>query len=333
MDRIDAFRAFARVIETGNFTAVARELGVSQPTISKRIAAAEAYFGVLLFSRTTRKLHPTTDAVRLYEHVRRVLDALEIAETELGRPQEEPAGELRIAAPSSFTRVVLMPKLERFRARYPQVRLDLHLSEQVVDLIAEGMELGIRIGELPSSSLVARRFAAADRRIVAAERYLAGRTAPRMPEDLVDHDCITYTGFKPPERWVFDSEYGRRAIDVAGPLAIDNSDAIAEAVKAGLGVALLPSWLLEDEVADGRVRVLLPDFTPTTLPIHVIYSDRRWLSLRARSFITFLVDEFTGGRAREPSPSPASASADRDARRVSPAPSPPRPTGPRSGRP
>ncbi|MEQ8695780.1 MAG: LysR substrate-binding domain-containing protein, partial [Bauldia litoralis] len=292
---------FARVIETGNFTAVARELGVSQPTISKRVAAAEDYFGCRLFSRTTRKLHPTTDAVRLYEHVRRVLDALEIAEAQSGRPREEPAGELRIAAPSSFTRTVLIPKLERFRARYPLVRLDLHLSEQVVDLIAEGMELGIRIGELPSSSLVARRVASVDRRIVAAECYLAGRAAPRMPEDLVDHDCITYTGFKPPERWVFDSDFGRRAIDVSGALAIDNADAIAEAVKVGLGVALLPSWLLSREVTEGEVRVLLPDFTPTVLPIHVIYSDRRWLSLRARSFITFLVEEFSGGRARESS--------------------------------
>lgn len=294
MDRIDAFRAFARVIETGNFTAVARELGVSQPTISKRIAAAEAYFGVLLFARTTRKLRPTTDGLRLYEHVRRILDALEIAETESGRPAEEPAGEFRIAVPASFGQAVLVPKLGRYLSRYPDVTLDLHLSEAVVDLVAEGLELGIRIGELPSSTLVARRFAYAERWVVASDAYLAGRTAPRMPEDLTDHDCIAYTGFKPPERWVFDSEFGRRVVDVTGPLAADNADAIAGAVKAGLGIGLLPSWLLEREVADGSVRVLLPDFAPPALPIHAIYPDRRWLSLRARSFIAFLIEEFSG---------------------------------------
>jgi len=290
MDRIDAFRAFARVVETGTFTAVARELGVSQPTVSKRVAAAEAYFGVLLFARTTRRLRPTTDGLRLYAHVCGVLDALEMAEAEAGRPSETPSGVLQMAAPVSYGRAVLTPMLHRYLKTAPEVSIDLRLSESIVDLVAEGHELGIRIGELPSSSLVARRIAYEQRRIVAHKRYLEGRRAPRIPEDLAQHDCIVYAGFKRAREWVFESEFGRRVVDVNGRLVTDNADAMASAVLAGIGIAMLPSWLLREEIAAGEVTVLLPDFAPPLLPVSVIYPDRRWLSLRARSFISFLTE-------------------------------------------
>lgn len=296
MDRIDAFRAFARVVETGTFTAVARELGVSQPTVSKRVAAAEAYFGVLLFARTTRRLRPTTDGLRLYEHVRSILDALEMAEAEAGRPSETPSGVLQIAAPVSYGRAVLTPMLDRYLKDAPEVSIDLRLSESIVDLVAEGHELGIRIGELPSSSLVARRIAYEQRRVVAHRRYLDGRRPPRIPEDLAQHDCIVYAGFKRAREWVFESEFGRRVVDVNGRLVTDNADAMASAVLAGIGIAMLPSWLLREEIAAGEVTVLLPDFAPPLLPVSVIYPDRRWLSLRARSFISFL----TGATAMRP---------------------------------
>lgn len=297
MDRIDAFRAFARVVETGTFTAVARELGVSQPTVSKRVAAAEAYFGVLLFARTTRRLRPTTDGLRLYEHVRSILDALEMAEAEAGRPSETPSGVLQIAAPVSYGRAVLTPMLDRYLKTAPEVSIDLRLSESIVDLVAEGHELGIRIGELPSSSLVARRIAYEQRQVVAHKRYLNGRRPPRIPEDLAQHDCIVYAGFKRAREWVFESEFGRRVVDVNGRLVTDNADAMASAVLAGIGIAMLPSWLLREEIAAGEVEVLLPDFAPPLLPVSVIYPDRRWLSLRARSFISFLTEAMTGAQA------------------------------------
>jgi DNA-binding transcriptional LysR family regulator len=296
MDRLAAFTAFVRVCETGNFSAVARELGVSQPTISKHIAAAEAHLGVQLFTRTTRRLQPTTDGVRLYPAVRQLLDALELVEAGGRQPVDGPSGVLRVAVPESFGRVEIVPRLGRYMARHDKVRIELRMTDAKVDLVEKGAELGIRIGALAQSTLIARRVGTVRHRVVAGRGYLAGRRAPFVPDELAGHDCIVYTGFARPTQWAFDSEFGRHVVDVVPRLALDSADAMAEAVRADLGIALVPDWLLGAEIEDGHVAVLLEDFYPPALPIHIVYPETRWLSLRARSFIDFLIEEF-GGRA------------------------------------
>jgi DNA-binding transcriptional LysR family regulator len=306
MDRLAAFTAFARACETGNFSAVARELGVSQPTISKHIAAAEAHLGVQLFSRTTRRLQPTADARRLYPAVRQLLDALELVEAGSRRPIDAPSGTLRVAVPESFGRAEIVPRLGRYLRRYPEVRLELRMTDATVDLVEKGAELGVRIGVLAPSSLIARRIGTVRHRVVAGRGYLKGRRAPLVPDELAGHDCIVYTGFARATEWAFDSEFGRHVIEVEPRLALDSADAIAEAVRADLGIALVPSWLLDAEIADGRVAVLLDDFYPPTLPIQIVYPETRWLSRRARSFIDFLIGEF-GGRAASPAASALAA--------------------------
>lgn len=298
MDRLAAFAAFARACETGNFSAVARELGVSQPTISKHIAAAEAHLGVQLFSRTTRRLQPTADAVRLYPAVRQLLDALELVEAGSRKPVDTPSGILRVAVPESFGRAEIVPRLGHYLARYPEVRIELRMTDATVDLVEKGAELGVRIGVLAPSSLIARRIGTVRHRVVAGRGYLANRRAPLVPDELAGHDCIVYTGFARPTEWAFDSEFGRHVVDIAPRLALDSADAMAEAVRADLGIGMVPSWLLEKEISDGRVTVLLDEFYPPTLPIQIVYPETRWLSLRARSFIDFLIGEF-GGRAAE----------------------------------
>jgi DNA-binding transcriptional LysR family regulator len=306
MDRIAAFAAFARACETGNFSAVARELGVSQPTISKHIAAAEAHLGVQLFSRTTRRLQPTADARRLYPAVRQLLDALEVVEAGSRKSVDAPSGVLRVAVPESFGRAEIVPRLGRYLGRHPAVRLELRMTDATVDLVEKGAELGVRIGVLAPSSLIARRIGTVRHRVVAGRGYLAERRAPLAPDELAGHDCIVYTGFARPTQWAFDSEFGRHVIEVAPRLALDSADAMAEAVRADLGIALVPTWLLDDEIGDGRVVVLLEDFYPPTLPIQIVYPETRWLSLRARSFIDFLIDEFSG-RPAEPAQAAAAA--------------------------
>lgn len=296
MDRIAAFRAFARACETGNFSAVARELGVSQPTISKHIAAAEAQLGVQLFSRTTRRLQPTADAVRLYPAVRQLLDTLELVEAGGRKPADTPSGLLRVAVPESFGRAEIVPRLGRYLERHPKVRIELRMTDATVDLVEKGAELGIRIGALAQNTLVARRVGTVRHRVLASRDYLAGRSAPLVPEEIAGHDCIVYTGFARPAQWAFDSEFGRHVVDVVPRLAVDSADALAEAVRAGLGIAMVPAWLLGPEIENGSVEALLGDYYPPTLPIHIVYPETRWLSLRARSFIDFLIEEF-GGRA------------------------------------
>ncbi len=296
MDRIAAFRAFARACETGNFSAVARELGVSQPTISKHIAAAEAQLGVQLFSRTTRRLQPTADAVRLYPAVRQLLDTLELVEAGGRKPTDTPSGLLRVAVPESFGRAEIVPRLGRYLERHPKVQIELRMTDATVDLVEKGAELGIRIGALAQNTLVARRVGTVRHRVLASRDYLAGRSAPLVPEEIAGHDCIVYTGFARPAQWAFDSEFGRHVVDVVPRLAVDSADALAEAVRAGLGIAMVPAWLLGPEIENGSVEALLGDYYPPTLPIHIVYPETRWLSLRARSFIDFLIEEF-GGRA------------------------------------
>jgi DNA-binding transcriptional LysR family regulator len=304
MDRIAAFKAFARACETGNFSAVARELGVSQQTISKHIAAAEAHLGVQLFSRTTRRLQRTADAMRLYPAVRQLLDALELVEAGGRKPVDTPSGLLRVAVPESFGRAEIVPRLGRYLARHPKVRIELRMTDATVDLVEKGAELGIRIGTLAQNSLIARRVGTVRHRVLAGRGYLAGRPAPLVPEELAEHDCIVYTGFARPAQWAFDSEFGRHVVDIAPRLAIDSADALAEAVRADLGIAMVPTWLLRSEIEQGKVAVLLGDYYPPSLPIHIVYPETRWLSLRARSFIDFLIVEFGGRSAQNLHPAP-----------------------------
>jgi DNA-binding transcriptional LysR family regulator len=291
MNHLDCCIAFARAYELRSFSAAARELGVAQPTISKRIAMLEAFFGTQLFTRTTRSLQATLDGDRIYDDARRMIDALEAARAGAGGKGAEPSGLLRITAPTSFARAELLPRLTKYLARYPRVTFDFLLTERILDLVTQGLEVGIRIGDLPASTSIARRIGSTRRHVLASASYLHRKGAPRTPEDLVDHDCIVYSGFAAPNRWTFDSESGVRTVQVGGTLKVDDADAMADGVRYGMGIAILPSWLLRMEVRDGSVTQILAEFEPPSMPINVVYADTRWLSLRARTYIDFLVAE------------------------------------------
>jgi DNA-binding transcriptional LysR family regulator len=235
--------------------------------------------------------------VRLYPAVRQLLDALEHVEAGGRRTIDTPSGLLRVAAPESFGRAEIVPRLGRYLARHPKLRIELRLTDATVDLVEKGAELGIRIGALVQNTLVARRVGTARHRVVAGRGYLASRRAPLVPQELAEHDCIVYTGFARPAQWAFDSEFGHHVVELTPRLSLDSADAIAEAVRADLGIAMVPGWLLGAEIEEGRVAVLLDDYYPPALPIHIVYPETRWLSLRARSFIDFLIAEFGGQEA------------------------------------
>jgi DNA-binding transcriptional LysR family regulator len=291
MTSLTAYTAFARAYELGSFSAVGRELGLTQSTVSKHIAGLEADLGVQLFARTTRKLNPTLEAERLYEGVQHLLDAADAIHSSVGSARAEPTGLLRITLPDSYGRAVVMPQVAKFLARYPRVRLDVRLTDQPVNLIEEGLELGVRIGHLSSSTLVARSIGIAEHLIVATPQYLAAHGEPRHPSDLAQHNCIVYTGFARANRWVFDSEQGRQVVEVQSTLGVNSADAMYGAVLAHVGIARVPAWVVGTDVARSKVRTLLPDDYPTPLPISVVYPQTRVLSLRARHFIDFLLAE------------------------------------------
>jgi DNA-binding transcriptional LysR family regulator len=294
MNQYDCMLAFVRTYEAGSFSGAARALRVSQPTISKRIAELEQQFGVTLFARTTRKLHPTTEALRAYEHVRQAIAAFDTARASVADVSPTPTGTLRVAAPMSFGRANIVPRIGAYLATHPGVTLELRFTERTVDLVGEGVEVGIRIGALPSSSLIARRIGTAERVVVASRAYLKRHTPPRTPEDLADHDCVVHTAQKQADRWTFDSETGRHVVEVKGRLWIDDIDAVSDAVLGGLGIGLVPLWCVRGALAAGKAVTLLADYHAAALPVSAVYPDAEGLSLRARSFIDFLADDLMG---------------------------------------
>jgi DNA-binding transcriptional LysR family regulator len=291
MPSLLAYTAFARAYELGSFSAVGRELGLTQSTISKHIASIEAELKVQLFARTTRKLNPTHEAARLYEGVQHLLEAADAIHSSIGGARTEPSGLLRVSLPDSYGRAILMPIVSRFLAAYPRLRLDVRLTDQPVNLIEEGVELSVRIGDLPSSTLVARSIGIVEHLIVATPQYLATHGTPRHPTDLQQHNCIVYTGFAKANRWVFDSEQGRQTIEVPSTLGVNSADAMYGAVLEHVGIARVPQWVMANDLASGRVRKLLPDDYPTPLPISIVYPHTRVLSSRARAFLEFLIEE------------------------------------------
>lgn len=292
-----AYSAFARAYELGSFSAVGRELGMTQSTVSKHIAALESSLGLQLFARTTRKLNPTHEAAQLYEDVQHLLDAVDAIHASARGARAQPSGLLRLTMPDSYGRAVVMPHVAGFLARYPRVRLDVRLTDSPLNLVEEGLELGIRIGDLAASTLVARSLGIAEHLIVATPAYLARHGEPQDPGALAQHECIVYTGFAKGHRWVFESEHGRQAVDVPSSLGLNSADAMYDAVLHHVGIAKVPAWIVGDDVARKRVRVLLPDYYPMPMPINIVYPQTRVLSLRARCFIDYLLAQEQGATA------------------------------------
>lgn len=299
MDRIDCFHAFVRALEGGSFSAAAKELGIGQPAVSKRIALLEQEFGTQLFLRTTRKLRPTAEAHRIYDLARQILENFDLARSSVVHASPRPTGLLRISVPSSFGRRYMMPVIAEYSRNYPEVCLDVRFTERFVNLVEEGIELALRIGKLESSTLVARRLGTVQRYLVATPTYLHTRPMPRTPEDLRTHQCIVYSRLPAANEWTFESEHGRHVTSVNGPLIVDDADAMEEAVMHHLGIAILPEWNASGGMQSGQLENVLPDYSISALPLHAVYPEMQWMSPRARSFLDLLVKR-ADGFARQP---------------------------------
>jgi len=290
VDALQSYTAFVRSFEAGSFSAVAREMGTSQSAVSKQIAALENSLGIQLFSRTTRRLQPTAEALQLYEHVRQLLDAMDALKSASGR-KAVASGTLRITLPSSYAQRRIIPLLPGFLEKFPQVNLDIQLTDQVLDLVEEGLELGVRIGNLAPSTLMARPIGVIEQVLVASPQYLQKHGTPESPLDLSNHSCVLYGGGTRWMRWEFESETGRHAVEVSGPVRVNDPQAMFELVCAHQGIALVPDWVISDEIKSGRVHWLMQDFYPIPQPVNFVYPHTRFLSQRARSFIDYILAE------------------------------------------
>jgi DNA-binding transcriptional LysR family regulator len=292
MDRLTAMTAFMRCVERASFSAVAREMNVTQPTISKHIAALERHLGGRLFARSTRRLALTAEGQRFYEQCRTIIGAVHQAEASFRSGREEIAGQIRIASSVSFGRTQLMSRMRTFMNRYPQLRVDLQLSDRFVDLVEEGVDVAFRIGELRDSRLIARRVGTTYRVTVASPEYLRERGEPKQPEDLKDHDCILYTGLVTQNEWPYVRDGRTRAIRVSGTFQSNSAEAVRAATLTGMGLALAPAWLFGEDIRARRVRTVLTDYRPKPLPIHALSPADRRYSAKIKACVDFFQAEF-----------------------------------------
>lgn len=292
MDLLAAMRLFQRVVEAGGFSEVARQTGNTQPTVSRTIASLEAHLGVRLLNRSSRAMSLTDDGQQFYAQASRALEAVAEAESSVGRRRGKPTGLLRLGASVAFGRLHLAPRLPRFLARFPEVEVELVMNDAFVDLVGEGIDLAVRVGDLVDPSLIARRIGTTRRVTVASASYLTRKGLPIVPADLMQHDCVIYTRLATGNRWYFAGPEGPIMVDVRGRFRADNSEAVREAVISGAGVAVIPVWMFTDEIETGRVKIILDAFEPKQLPIHAVYPSRRQVAAKVREMIDFLAAEF-----------------------------------------
>lgn len=287
LDLIACIKSFVRTVETGSFSAVARELQTTQPTISKQIAALEEHLDVQLLLRSTRKVSVTDEGMRFYEHCQQVLGALSEAESSVGKRQA-PSGILRVNCAVAFGQLQIIPRLKRFLDRYPSIKVDLTLSDHFVDLVEEGLDLVVRIGHFVDPNTLSQRIGVSRFVTVASTAYLETFGEPQIPEDLLQHNCIVYTRQTTGNNWRFRSG----SVAVNGNLQVNNTMGLREAVLAGIGIGTSPIWAFSAELQNQSVKVILRDYEPEPLPIYSVYRRGRFQTAKIQCFTNFLVDEF-----------------------------------------
>jgi len=282
-----------RVVELGSFSAAARELGSTQSAVSKQVAALERALGAQLLARSTRALKLTEAGGRYLEQARRLVAEVAEAESELREGEHRLQGWLRVAASGTFGRMKLMPLVNSFLAKHPGVKIDLRLDDGYIDLIEQGIDIAVRIGEQPDSSLVSRRIGTVRRAVVARRGYFEQRgvAPPREPADLQQHDCIVYSELRAGPVWTFEAGPGAKAppgsaasVRVGGSLRTNSGEAVREAVLAGMGLAYAPGWLFAPELARGEVQPALPHWLGRALPMQLVSPPQRRLSGKVKAF-------------------------------------------------
>ncbi len=292
MDRYALMRCFVRVAERGSFSAVAVELGLTQSSVSKQIAALEQLLGVRLLHRSTHELCLTEEGETFLRRARDILEAVEEAESELRERRAEPHGWLRVSCPLSFGELQIVPRLRALQERFPKLYIELMMSDAYVDLVREGVDLAVRIGTLPDSSLIARPLGSTMRAVVGTPGYFERAGTPQSPDELVRHNCISYTRSTPSNEWPFQNEGDLRHARIDGTLRVDSYAGMRAAVLAGIGIALAPTWLFPEELKTGAVQAVLREHSSPPLPIHAVYPSRRYTSPKLRAFVDYFREEF-----------------------------------------
>ena len=289
MDSLTDIAVFVQVVDTGSFTATAEKLGLSKSVVSKYVTRLEDRLGARLLNRTTRRLSLTEVGRAFYERSQQGLREIEEAEAEVSRLQGAPRGVLRLNSPMTFGILHIAPALPDFLALYPDLSVDMSLDDRRVDLVEEGFDLAIRIGELPDSSLVARRLGPCRHVVCGAPGYFKRHGVPRTPEDLRDHNAITFKYQDSPREWHFVSPNGGVIrVPVSGSIQMNNSLGLREALLREVGLMLTPTFVVGVDIKAGRLQVVLSEYRALEVSIYAVYPQRRHLSPKVRGFVEFM---------------------------------------------
>ncbi len=292
MGQLNQMRIFTEVVDGEGFTAAANRLGMSRAQVSKSVQQLEAHLGTRLLNRTTRRISLTDTGRIYYERCHSILEEIDEMDEIASQQSSEPSGLLTIGAPNSYGILHLSEAIPHYMKRYPKVEIDIRLTDRLVDVVAEGFDLVIRIAELEDSSLIARPIQPCDRVYCASPEYLERHGTPQTPQELKAHDCLLYTNLSKPGQWPFKTEEGMEMVKVNGPLKSDNGDILRAAAVQGMGVVTLPTFICGPDLEAGRLQTILMEYTPEPISVYAVFPSRRYLSAKVRTFVDFLSEYF-----------------------------------------
>ena len=292
MDKLDAMNVLVKVVGTGSYAETARRLGVTRSAISKAITQLEDALGARLLARTTRRVTPTEAGLAYYERCLAILAQVEETEAQISRLHDEPRGVLKVNGPMSFGVRYLGTAVADFMERYQDLKVELMLTDRMVDPLEEGVDVTVRIGAMVASSLIARKISTVRVVLAASPDYLARFGTPQTPADLASHRCLHYGHSTTVPRWPLTERGQPISVPVSASLSSNNGDALREATLKGNGIARLPTFLVGEDLGAGRLVTVLDDYPPQDIVIHALYAPNRFLAAKTRVFIDFLVERF-----------------------------------------
>ncbi|NJK33640.1 MAG: LysR family transcriptional regulator [Oscillatoriales cyanobacterium SM2_2_1] len=289
MDRLTQIRAFTQVVMAGGFAAAARQMGVSRSVVNKLVLALEQDLGVQLLHRSTRVVTPTELGLTFYDHGLEVLERWTVAEQQMRRLQDRPSGRLRVNGPMTFGTMFLAPAIAEFLTQYPDLQIQLTLNDRLIDPIEEGFDITLRIAApLPTGSLYVQPLRSMPLWVCAAPTYLERHGTPRQPQDLRSHPCLHYGHLSTPSRWTLAGE----TVSVQGGICSNNGEVLLAACLRGLGIALLPEFLVGGAIASGELQRILTTYPAQPLAMELLYSANPYISQKTRLLLHFLSERF-----------------------------------------
>ena len=293
MDKFASMQAFTQVVKSGGFAAAARKMGVSRSTVNKLVINLENELKVQLLQRSTRQVNPTPTGLAYYERCIDILAEVNAAEMAVSQLQSEPKGTLKINAPMSFGTLYLGKAIADFAMQYPELQVQLTLDDRFIDPIGEGYDLTIRIA-LPQTSpnLVHQKIAPIPRILCAAPSYLEKHGIPQHPNELKNYSCLHYGHIITGNQWLLEDEEKEYQINVKGMLCSNNGEILRDGAVKGLGIALLPTFIVRDELDSGKLAIVLPDYHPPAIDLYLVYPLNRHTSTKVKLFTRFFLDRF-----------------------------------------